>query len=382
MNSLGANVIRFGRVLHSLGVRGAAGRNAEALRALQFVDVGRRDDFYYTLRALLVNRVDDLELFDRAFRAFWRPEGKVEAPVDVRPIGQDIRIGKPLVEMWSLQAGTMEPDAAGETTPERVDLATYSASEILRKMDFARMSAEELSQAEALAATIDWDPGLRVSRRWHSAPGRTPDLRGVLRKTLRNHGEWPAIPTRSRKTKLRPLVLLCDISGSMERYTRMLLRFAHMLSGNFSRLEAFVFSTRLTRITLPLRRNKIDRALREIAGAVKDWGGGTRTGEALHQLHVEWGRRVLIGGPAVLVVSDGWDCGDPRQLAREMARLHRACYRLVWLNPLLGSPVYEPLTRGMQAALPHIDDFLPVHNVASIEHLARHLQALPARGRR
>lgn len=382
MNTLASNVVRFGRVLHSLGVRGAAGRMVEITRALELIDIGRREDFYFTLRTLLVNRHDDLEVFDRAFAVFWRSRQASKAQIDVRPIGQDFRIGAPVVELWSLRAGNGEMEG-GEAAPvERVELATYSARDVLRQKDFARMTADELSQVQALLENLRWEPGLRLSRRWKPAPGGVPDLRNLFRTALRNSGEMLKVPTRSRKWKRRPLVLLCDVSGSMERYTRMLLQFAHCLTDEFSRLEVFVFSTRLTRITLPLRLRKLDRALSEVAASVKDWSGGTRIGKALHEFHVLWARRVLSQGPIVLLVSDGWDRGDPAELAQEMSRLHRSCHRLIWLNPLLGSPAYEPLTRGMQAALPHIDDFLPVHNIQSIDDLARHLRTLPLKGKR
>ncbi|MEZ5391512.1 MAG: VWA domain-containing protein [Bryobacterales bacterium] len=206
-------------------------------------------------------------------------------------------------------------------------------------------------------------------------------MRRTLRAALRSHGETLAIPTRGRKLVSRPIVLLCDISGSMERYARMLLQFVHSISEGFHKVEAFVFATRLTRITLQLRKSRMDRAL-SVASLVPDWSGGTRIGDALRTFHLDWARRTLVGGPVVLLISDGWDRGDPQTLRREMARLQRSCHRLIWLNPLLGSPEYEPLTRGMQAALPHVDDFLPVHNLESLERLAERLNTLPIKRRR
>ncbi|MBM3783950.1 MAG: VWA domain-containing protein [Acidobacteria bacterium] len=367
MSALAANVVRFGRVLHGLGVRGAAGRMPDVLSAVESIDIGRREDFFYTLRCLLVNLAEDLPVFDRAFAAFWKPAPGARTQVDVRPMGQDFRIGAPVVELWTLHAGTGE----GGPAAERVELATYSARELLRQKDFSRMTGEELAEAQALVETFRWNPGMRLSRRWEPGAGSRPDLRKLFRI-----GETFRIPTRARKWKRRPLVVLCDISGSMDRYSRMLLRFAHCLAGGYSRLEVFVFATRLTRISLALRRKKTERALAEAGAAVRDWGGGTRIGDALRRFHVDWSRRVLGHGPVVLLISDGWDRGDPEDLAREMARLHRSCHRLIWLNPLLGSPAYEPLTRGMRAALPYVDDFLPVHNIASLAELARLLRTL------
>jgi uncharacterized protein with von Willebrand factor type A (vWA) domain len=174
-------------------------------------------------------------------------------------------------------------------------------------------------------------------------------------------------------------VVLCDVSGSMERYTRMLLHFIHAMARDRQRVEAFLFSTRLTRITRQLRTDRVDAAVSAIAHAVEDWAGGTRIGDALREFNVRWARRVLTRGPIVLVISDGWDRGEPERLAAEMARLQRSCSRLIWLNPLLGDADYQPLTRGIRAALPYIDDFLPAHNLASLEELADHLSRLGRR---
>jgi uncharacterized protein with von Willebrand factor type A (vWA) domain len=194
---------------------------------------------------------------------------------------------------------------------------------------------------------------------------------------LRYGGELLDWAERQPKVKPRPLVIIADVSGSMERYTRLLLLFTYGLAKALEqKVEAFVFSTRLTRITRQLKERNLDRALREVSRAVPDWSGGTRIGEALRTFNFEWGRRVLSGGALTLVISDGWDCGDVGLLGDEIARLQRSSRRLIWLNPLLGSPEYEPLTRGIQAAIPHIDDFLPVHNLASLEDLAEHLAGL------
>jgi uncharacterized protein with von Willebrand factor type A (vWA) domain len=199
-------------------------------------------------------------------------------------------------------------------------------------------------------------------------------MRRAFRRSLRSGGEIMAWPRRKPKYRPRPLVILADVSGSMERYTRLLLHFVYSLSKGLDRsLEAFVFSTRLTRITHQLRDHDMDRAMKEVSLVVQDWSGGTRIGAAIKDFNYTWVRRVLGRGAVVLLISDGWDRGDPRLLAHEIARLQRSCHRLVWLNPLLGSPDYEPLTRGMQAALPFVDDFMPVHNLTSLEQLANHL---------
>ncbi len=172
---------------------------------------------------------------------------------------------------------------------------------------------------------------------------------------------------------MRPLILICDISGSMDRYSRLLLRFVHALEHGLDTVEVFVFSTRLTRITRELRKRDVDSAIEQVVKSVDDWSGGTRIGEAIKAFNYQWGRRVLGRGAVVLLISDGWDRGDSAMLSREMGRLQRACHRLIWLNPLLGMPGYQPLTRGLQAALPHVDDFLPVHNLQSLEQLGAKL---------
>jgi uncharacterized protein with von Willebrand factor type A (vWA) domain len=191
-------------------------------------------------------------------------------------------------------------------------------------------------------------------------------------------GEFMDLPRRARRLAPRPIVVLADVSGSMERYARVLVHFAYGLAHGDARVETFLFATRLTRVTRRLRSRRGSGALAGLARDVQDWGGGTRIGEALRAFNRQWARRVMRNGPVVLIVSDGWDRGDPALLARELARLHRSCRRLIWLNPLLGSPAYEPLTRGMRAALGHVDDFLPAHNLESLDGLARHLHTLSA----
>jgi hypothetical protein len=202
------------------------------------------------------------------------------------------------------------------------------------------------------------------------------DLRRALAHSLRSGGDIITIPRLRRRTVPRPLVLLCDVSGSMDRYSRMLLHFAHGLVRRHRRVEAFLFSTRLTRITRELRGHRLDDVAGAVARAVQDWSGGTRIGGALKEFHQRWSRRALYGGPIVLLVSDGWDRGDPIQLRDEMARLKRSCRRIIWLNPLIGTTDYAPLTQGLQAALPFVDDFLPVRNIGNLEDLAVHLNTL------
>ena len=226
-------------------------------------------------------------------------------------------------------------------------------------------------------ASLAWDPGTRRSRRLERGNGRALDLRRTLRDNAQYGGELLKLRHRRRKEKPRKLVVICDVSGSMERYTRMLLHFIHCLYGGLNgQVEAFLFATRLTRVTKQLQHRDIDQAVGDVAKAVPDWSGGTRIGAALKEFNFTWARRTLGWGSIVLVVSDGWDRGEPELLGREMERLQRSSRRLIWLSPLAGNEDYEPLTQGLRAATPFIDDLLPVHNLAALMDLARHLNAL------
>lgn len=381
------NLILFGRILHALGLDINPGRMVDLVEALNYVEVGQKADFYYTLRGLLVHGQTEIPLFDQAFDLFWR---RHDAGVELS-LGDLLRQTRPprtlLIPPPLRQEDTPHAQKTGDDAAEPQTIIeithTYSAREALRRKDFGAMTADEIAAVRQMLAEFVWQLGARRTRRLHNRPGPRPDLRRSLRRNLRYGGELIEWRTRQRKIKPRPLILIADISGSMERYTRLLLHFLYSLAeGLEQRVEVFVFSTRLTRITRPLRQHTPDEAITEVARAVPDWSGGTRIGEALKRFNFEWGRRVLRGGAVVLLISDGWDRGDPALLGREMARLQRTCRRLIWLNPLLGSAQYEPLTRGMQAALPFVDDFLPVHNLASLEGLAGHLAHLDARSSR
>ena len=345
---------------------------ANVAAALEHINIGRKEDFYFTLRTLLIHRHQDLAMFDEAFLVFWRkPRGEWTA-TDVRALGEHRRFAKPEVDFPAgdmNQTGENRSEQMLSQVFERVVATSYSPREVLHGKDFEQFTEDELAQARAMLANLDWAIARRKTRRWITKPGMTLDMRRLLRSNLKYAGEPLKVPTRRRKTKHRPLVLLCDVSGSMERYSRMLLQFVQSVAAGIGRVETFLFATQLTHIT-------------KITQRIPDWSGGTRIGEALRTFNVHWCRRVLNHGPVVLLISDGWDRGDPEVLRAEMSRLQRTCYRLIWLNPLLGSPDYQPLTRGMQSALPFVDDFLPVHNLDSLEALARHLNRLPLRRRR
>lgn len=387
--SLFCNLLLFGRLLRGLGMDIDTGRMIELSQALVDVGIINKTDFYFTLRGLLVHRREEIPVFDAAFSTFWRRPGE-RTGMQVRIGGKTPRKNKPWVAPPPLRApdqkaNKQQPSSSADSGEPPVIEATltYSSLEVLRRKNFADLSPEEMETIKTLIAGLNWQPGLRRSRRWQPGKGAAVDLRRILRRNLHFGGEVMVWLNKAPKLKPRPLVIIADISGSMERYTRLLLHFAYSLSLGFGRgVETFVFSTRLTRITHQMRSRQVDRALREISNRVQDWSGGTRTGEALKTFNFYWARRVLGRGAIVLLISDGWDRGDPELLGKEIALLQRSCYRLIWLNPLLGSSQYEPLTRGMQAALPYIDDFLPVHNLASLEDLARRLEGLEGIRRR
>jgi uncharacterized protein with von Willebrand factor type A (vWA) domain len=377
------NVLLFGRVLRGVGLDAGPGRMIDLARALEHVSIGRRGDFRDAARCLLVHRREDLPLFEEAFAAFWRKPSEGQTSLDLSALGERRRFRRPRFEAPALPGrapGGSDREPPRAEPPVMQPTLTWSAREVLRHKDFAELTEEELAELQRMIAALVWRPAERRSRRKRPGPGGLADLRRTLRRSLRHGGEILRWEEREPAVKPRPLVVLADISGSMERYTRLLLFFLYGLaSGLGRRVEAFLFGTRLTRVTRELAGRDPRRAIAEVSRAVPDWSGGTRIGESLKTFNFRWGRRVLSGGAVVLVVSDGWDRGDTELLAAEMARLQRSCHRLIWLNPLLGSPDYEPLTRGIQAALPYVDDFLPVHDLASLEDLARRLESLPPR---
>jgi len=377
MSHLLDNLLIFGRLLRRVGIDVHPGRLLDLVDALGHDDLGERDDVYHTCRALLVHRQEQIALFDRAFAAFWRDRGQDGAPGAPRPEGA----GASIVEIEQVLApgdlaGT-EGDEAGESEPTpEVGIKTWSDLGGLRDKDFAAFSADEIAKARIALSRLAWDPGGRKTRRWVAGNGPRLDLRRAIADSVRTGGDVVTLRRRMRLIRPRPLVLLCDVSGSMDRYCRMLLHFAHTLASRRRRVEAFLFSTELTRITRLLRMPRPDDALAAVSRSVPDWSGGTRIGAAVKDFHQRWSRRVLTGGPVVLLISDGWDRGDPGQLRDQIARLQRSCHRLVWLNPLIGTDGYAPLTRGLQAALPFVDDFLPARTLNNLADLATHLNAL------
>jgi uncharacterized protein with von Willebrand factor type A (vWA) domain len=383
------NLLLFGRLLRAIGLPITSGRLIEVADSLAFIDIGSKTDFKNAARCLLVSRHEDIELFDLAFEIFWRSWSGSRRGDPLQKLMEDVIRQAPKSRQPSLKGlrtrssearratrPKLAPGAAGKEEPEgekgdQSIIAIYSPGEALRAKDFSTLTQEELADAKRFIAEMRWAVTRRRSLRTRPArSGRKLDVRRSVRRNLRHGGELLDLAYRGRKMKRRQLVLLCDISGSMDRYTRLLLHFLHSVESSLQRVEVFVFGTRLTRITRALRKRDPDAAIAAVASQVQDWAGGTRIGESLRTFNQVWARRILGHGAIVMIISDGWDRGDPEELAAEMGRLQRSSYRLLWLNPLLGSANYRPLTQGIQAALPYVDDFLPVHNLATLEALA------------
>ncbi|MCY4105702.1 MAG: VWA domain-containing protein [Chloroflexi bacterium] len=376
------NLILFGRVCKALGMDITPNLMLDAAAALTHIRLGEREEFYHALRALMVTRQADLAPFAEAFALFWRRPTEGWTKLNVKSLGEERQKKQRTLPPSDL------PPADEDDRARQIDetllaiLPTFSPHEALRQKAFADMTELELEQARQLLSRLPASLALRRTRRFRPGGHDSADLRAALRQSARHAGEVLTIPQRQHREKPRPVVLICDISGSMERYTRILLHFMHTLSDTLYRVESFVFSTRLTRITHPIRHRSVDEALLRIGTRVKDWGGGTQTGAALRTFNYEWARRVLGRGAIVLLITDGWDRGDIPLLSAEAERLQRSCWRFLWLNPLLGAPAYEPLTRGAQALLPLVDEFLPVRNLDHLAQLARELGRIEWRVRK
>ncbi|MBT3536611.1 MAG: VWA domain-containing protein [Rhodospirillaceae bacterium] len=373
--------MHFARVLRAAGLPVGPGRALEGVRAVIAAGVGSRQDFYWTLFAVFVNRQDHRDLFDQAFHVFWRNprilERMLHALMPQLQVEMDESrneaISRRVAEALAKGEGAEQPQEEAEEEIEFDAALTYSAREVLQEMDFESMSAEEVAQARAIIARMRLPimavPTRRLSPDVH---GRRVDMRASLRAALRSGGGVP-LRHRSRKHRHPPLVVLCDISGSMSRYSRMFLHFMHAITNDRDRVHTFVFGTRLTNITRHLRHRDVDIALEKVSGGVEDWSGGTRIGHSLHDFNTNWSRRVLGQGAVVLMISDGLDRDAGEGIGDEIERLHKSCRRLIWLNPLLRYDGFEPKSKGIKALLPHVDDFRTVHNLASLGDLAEAL---------
>ena len=369
-DALVRHVVAFGRVLRAAGLDVGPGRVAEALAGLDNVEIGSREDVYWALRLTLVSKAGDIELFDRAFEAWFLRVRRDELPRREVPV---------------VQAAAEKKQGAREVDPdveagEGDDTPGWSAGEALRDKDFASMTPAELAELRKLMRKLAARRPLRRSRRLRRHHrGDILDMRRLIRGSLATGGDPLDRTFRKRMLVPRRLVVICDVSGSMEAYARALLLFVHAAVGAGKGVEAFVFGTRLTRLTPELRTRDPEAAFESASARVVDWSGGTRIGASLKAYNDDWGRRALTRGAVVVVVSDGWERDNAALVGSEMARLQRQAYATVWVNPLKGSPEYQPLAGGMRAALPYIDRFLPGHNLAALEELAEVLSGIERR---
>lgn len=359
----------FATTLRRLGVPIATGDVVTFVEALGRVGIEERAAVYWAGRATLVRRPEHLAAYESGFAAFWLQRELIRTTSEVEPVVLAVDD-----EVEDEPEG--DPPAEDDDAPDeaRTISVRYSPAEVLRHKDFADYSDREFDEARKLMAELRLGGALRRSHRLRRSKGgratRHPDLRRTVHRSLRLHGEPIERAFLEPSERPRRVVLLCDVSGSMETYSRALLRFLHAAVVGRGRVEAFALGTRLTRLTRELSWHDPDAALAKAGEAVEDWSGGTRLGEVLRQFNDEWGVRGMARGAVVVILSDGWDRGEADELARQMARLHRVAHRVVWVNPLKVTPGYAPLARGMAAALPHVDEFLEGHSLASLERLA------------
>jgi uncharacterized protein len=378
---LAENVMHFARVLRGAGLPVGPGRVIAALNAVEIAGIERRDDFYWTLAAVFLGRHEQFELYDQAFRVFWR-DPRVAARVrrlpEVRgripPRSREPELAARLVQALAAQGRATPPSPPAERVAFDAS-HSFSGRESLQARDFESMTIEELDAARVAIAGLRLRlPRLPTRRHVPDPRGARIDPRASLRASLRGGGTGIPLCRRSLRRRAPPIVALADVSGSMNRYTRMFLQFLHAMSRDCDRVSAFTFGTRLTNITRALRYRDPDAALAQVSRAVRDWSGGTRIGACLREFNVRWSRRLHAEAPLVLLISDGLDREGAEDLSRQMERLHKSSRRLVWLNPLLRYEDFEARPAGIKAMLPHVDAFLPVHNLNSLFELQRILE--------
>jgi uncharacterized protein with von Willebrand factor type A (vWA) domain len=376
---LAQNILLFARTLRAAGLPIGPGKVMDAIEAVKAAGIGARDDFYWTLHAVFVQRREQREIFDQAFHIFWKNPQFLQRMMSLLlPQFRYDKAEEDREEIATRLAEALQGDRAGDidqmpADEEEIEIdaaMTFSDREMLQEMDFEKMTSAELAESKKAIAGLRL-PIMEVPTRRFGADsrGRRVDMRATLRASLRNAG---AIPLKLKSPKYRhpPLVILCDISGSMSRYSRMALHFVHAITNDRDRVFTFLFGTRLTNITRDLRHRDVDVALDRIGSHVKDWSGGTRIGHCLHEFNVKWARRVLGQGAVVLLITDGLDREGVEGLEEEMIRLQKSCRRLIWLNPLLRYDAYRPQSQGAKAMIRHVDDFRPIHNLDSMQSLA------------
>ncbi len=359
----------FSGALRRRGLTVTSDQTTDMARAMSLIDLSRPGQTRSALRSLTVTDPSQIPLFDEEFEFFFgrlRPR-KLEDP-NRQPAPSSSTM--PLIEL-----------PGGEAASDTTDRGGTSALERLSKRDFAELDDEELAEARRLVMTMLWHPTSYKTRRWVSGEGRRPDLRRTLHGAVGPTGDLMELRWKKRRRRERPLIIIADISGSMDRYADLFLVFAHSASRRLRNVEVFTFSTELTRITDDLEKRDPKAALARVSERVPDWSGGTKIGEALATWNRVWSRRLARGGPIVLVLSDGWDCGDPALLSYEMARLSRSVHRVIWLNPLAARESYAPATRGMQAVLPHVDQLLPAASVNDFRGVVGVLESISGMAR-
>lgn len=368
------NVMHFARVLRGAGLPVGTAAILDALRALTVIDITKREDFRACLRAVLVQRHDQIDLFEQAFRLFFRdPFGADQAMAMLLPHAPPDESGPDVSQRVADALRPGKGAQASREAEEQIEIEAtldFSDREALRTKDFEAMTAEELRRAREAVRRMRFFVEVVPTRRTRPSVRGAVDMRATLRAALRGGGRDIPLRYKARREEPPPVCVLCDISGSMGRYTEMLLRFLHVLVNERERVHGFVFGTRLTNVTRALRHRDVDVALKKTGMDVTDWAGGTRIGACLDEFNRRWSRRVLGQGAIVLLITDGLDREGADGVAEAAERLHKSCRRLVWLNPLLRYSGFEPRATGIRALLPHVDDFRPVHNLESLEQLA------------
>ena len=373
---IAANVMHFARLLRRAGLPVGPAEIITAQYALTGIDLGSKTQARTALRAAMIHRHDHQEVFDQAFALFWRDPSAAEqaAAMALLDAGKQPKPERPppasrrVAEAFARKGD--QPPRPKEEPPVTDMTMTVSEQEKLQRMDFESMGAAEIAEAKRAIRRLVLPLDLRRTRRKRpDQTGPVTDLRRTIRTSLRQGGEILSIARSRRVTRPPPLVVLCDISGSMARYAQILLHFLHAVSNDRDRVQVFLFGTRLSNVTRQLRARDPEVAFQMVAHAVPDWSGGTRIGEAVASFNQQWAKRVLGQGAVVLLITDGLDRDGAQGLAENMDRLHRSCTRLVWLNPLLRWDGFEPKSQGIRAMLPHVDEFRPVHNLASLRGL-------------
>jgi uncharacterized protein with von Willebrand factor type A (vWA) domain len=378
------NLLAFGRALKQLGVKVSLSQVIDVSRAVEFVDLADKGDFRAVLRSNLISQKEDFPVFDMLFDCFWREQSYERVPMETLEIE-----GTP-TESGAQEGGDEEglEEAVAETVAtenvplENLDefsVPTYSPQELLNRKDFSEMGVEESRAIARAILLIATKIATQISRRKKlGRKGNVVDPRWTMRRNMKYGGEIIDLVNRKRRIKKTRVVLLCDVSGSMDCYSRFLIQFMYGLQNELWGVETFVFSTSLSRITHLIRTKDIANALEKISGSILGWSGGTNIGRSLHTFNRNFAPSIVTHRTVVVIISDGWDRGDVSLLEREMQDLKRRCKKIIWLNPLLASDNYEPLCKGMQAALPYLDLFLSVHNVNSLIALGRTLQKMVA----